>query len=270
FPQAKEQENKAKIEQMGTPATRYGKRSSSLWSARLQRYVAFLLVVLLSVATLIALSKGSIPFSGQANVTRPGTSPSTGVTVSTTSGTVAPATKALVQAAQTRLYAFPSNVGLMQPAVDARGNVWVGEMYANRLARLDSHTGVVTSWEAPNGKNGMMTTAIDAQGNAWFVEQGATDIGRFDPARQTFRIFPLGTVQGRPMGPQALQFDARGYLWFTAAAGGRIGRLDPTTGAIQTWPVPPPGAGIPSAPFSLTVLPNGAAWFGDMTGGAVG
>jgi virginiamycin B lyase len=182
-----------------------------------------------------------------------------------------PEASVLAGTAQSHLYSFPqSNVGLMQPAADTEGDVWVGEMFANRLARLDSHTGVVTSWEAPNGKNGIMTTALDAQGNAWFVEQGANYIGRFDPARQTFRIFPLGTVQGRPMGPQALQFDTRGFLWFTAAVGGRIGRLDPATGAIQTWPVPSPGAGILSAPFSLTVLPNEQIWFGDITGGAIG
>jgi len=158
----------------------------------------------------------------------------------------------------------------MQPAVDARGNVWVGEMYANRLARLASQTGVVTTWNPPNGKNGLMTTTVDARGNVWFVEQGANYLGHFDPARQTFRTFPLGTTHGRPMGPQDLQFDASGNLWFTAATGGRIGRLDPATGRIQTWPVPSPGAGIPSSPFSLTVMPNGQVWFGDITGGAVG
>ena len=135
------------------------------------------------------------------------------MTVSATGGTPALTARVLTRAAQTRLYPFPqSNVGLMQPAVDGRGNVWVGEMNANRLARLDSHTGVVTSWEPPNGKYGIMTTTVDAQGNVWFVEQGANYIGRFDPVRQTFRIFPLGTVHGRPMGPQALQFDAAGLL----------------------------------------------------------
>lgn len=270
FPQSSEQDNKAKIEQLGTPATPYGKRRSSLWSARLQRYVAFLLVVLLSVATLIALSKGAVPSPGQANVTRPGTSPSTLTPVSTTSGTVAPTAEVPVQAAQTRLYAFPSNVGLMQPAVDARGNVWVGEMQANRLARLDSRTGVVTTWEPPNGKYGIMNTTIDAQGNAWFVEQGANYIGRFDPVQQAFRIFPLSSMDGRPMGPQALQFDAAGKLWFTAAVGGRIGQLDPTTSAIRTWPVPAPAAGIRSSPFSLTVTPDQQIWFGYLTGGAIG
>ena len=203
-------------------------------------------------------------------MTRPGTSPSTLTPVSTTSGTVAPTAEVPVQAAQTRLYAFPSNVGLMQPAVDARGNVWVGEMQANRLARLDSRTGVVTTWEPPNGKYGIMNTTIDAQGNAWFVEQGANYIGRFDPVQQAFRIFPLSSMDGRPMGPQALQFDAAGKLWFTAAVGGRIGQLDPTTSAIRTWPVPAPAAGIRSSPFSLTVTPDQQIWFGSLTGGAIG
>ncbi len=247
-------------------------RRAPRWSARRRRDAWFLLIVLLlGIGTIMTLSYGGAQHAGQTSGTQPETFPPAVTTTSTTAGTPAPTARVLAGTAQSHLYPFPqSNVGLMQPAVDARGNVWVGEMYANRLARLDSHTGVVTSWEAPNGKNGIMTTAIDAQGNAWFVEQGANYIGRFDPARQTFRIFPLGTVQGRIMGPQALQFDARGFLWFTAAVGGRIGRLDPATGAIQTWPVPLPGVGIPSAPFSLTVLPNGQVWFGDITGGAVG
>jgi len=247
-------------------------RRAPRWSARRRRDAWFLLIVLLlGIGTIMTLSYGGAHHVGQTSGTQPETFPPAVTTTSTTAGTPAPTARVLAERAQSHLYPFPqSNVGLMQPAVDARGNVWVGEMYANRLARLDSHTAVVTSWEAPNGKNGIMTTAIDAQGNAWFVEQGANYIGRFDPVRQTFRIFPLGTVQGRIMGPQALQFDARGFLWFTAAVGGRIGRLDPATGAIQTWPVPSPGVGIPSAPFSLTVTLDGRVWFGDITGGAVG
>src|SRR5260370_214632 len=136
----------------------------------------------------------------------------------------------------------------------ARPHVWHGSR---------SSLAVVASWEGPDGKNGIMTREIDAQGNAWFVEQGANYIGRFDPVRQTFRIFPLGTMQGRIMGPQALQFDARGFLWFTAAVGGRIGRLDPATCAIQTWPVPSPVRWLPSAPFTLTLTLDGQVSFGD-------
>src|SRR5205807_10575481 len=109
------------------------------------------------------------------------------------------------------------------------------------------HTGAVTTWDPPDAKYGIMSTTVDAHGNPWFVEQGANYIGRFDPVWQTFRIFPLGTVNCRPMAPQALQFDASGKLWFTAVTAGRIGRLDPATAAFQTWPVPPPVTRIPSA-----------------------
>lgn len=251
------------------PRTRalHTKRIFARWSAHRYRDTGLLLLVLLiGIGIVISLAEGS-----SAQVARPGTSVTTGTPASATREI--PTTTAVfnVRTAQARLYLFPSsNAGLMQPAIDERGNVWVGEMNANRLARLDSRSGAVTTWNPPDAKNGIMTTVIDRQGTAWFVEQGANYIGRFDPARQTFRTFPLGTSNGRPMGPQALQFDASGNLWFTAATGGRIGRLDPATGAIQTWPVPAPRAGLPSAPFSLTVTPNGQIWFGDLTGGTVG
>ncbi len=245
---------------LGPSRTPHTKRRWARWSARRKRDAwVVLCVLLLGVGTVITLSA------------RPGTAPVGGTSASTTGGAPVPGATVTVRPAQARIYPFPSsNIGLMQPAVDARGNVWVGEMYANRFARLDSHTGVITTWDPPDAKNGLMTTTVDAQGNVWFVEQGANYIGRFDPTQQTFRTFPLGPVHGRQMGPQDLQFDASGKLWFTAAAGGRIGRLDPATGAIQMWPVPAPRAGIPSAPFSLTVLPNGQIWFGYLTGGVVG
>jgi virginiamycin B lyase len=176
-----------------------------------------------------------------------------------------------VRIAQRHLYPFSqSNVGLMQPAVDAQGNIWVGEMHSNRLGRLNSHTGVVTSWEPPGARYGIMTTTIDAQGNVWFTEQNANYIGRFDPGHRTFRIFPLGNVNGSPLGPQDLRFDSRGMLWFTAATAGAIGRLDPTTGAIRIWLIPSPSSTIPSSPYSFTVTPAGRVWFGEFADGVIG
>ncbi len=183
----------------------------------------------------------------------------------------APPITTAVQVARRQLYLFsPSDVGLMQPAVDAHGNVWAGEMNTNRLGRLDSRTGAVSNWTPPGAQYGIMTTIVDAQGNAWFAEQNANYIGRFDPARQAFRLFPLGTWKGNPLGPQDLHFDGEGKLWFTAALAGAIGRLDPTTGAIRIWPVPSPAPGMPTSPYCLTVAPNGLVWFGYYDGGAIG
>jgi virginiamycin B lyase len=183
----------------------------------------------------------------------------------------APSISTLVRSAQRHLYLFSqSDVGLMQPAVDAHGNVWAGEMNVNRLGRLDSRTGAVTTWAPPGAHYGIMTTVIDALGNVWFAEQNANYIGRFDPRQQAFRLYPLGTRQGSPLGPQDLHVDGQGFLWFTAATAGAIGRLDPASGAIRLWPVPAPAPSIPSSPSCLTVAPSGLVWFGDYAGGAIG
>jgi virginiamycin B lyase len=182
-----------------------------------------------------------------------------------------PTISTIVQTAQKHLYTFSrSNVGLMQPAVDAHGQVWVGEMHVNRLGCLNSQTGAVSSWAPPQGQYGIMATTVDAQGDAWFAEQNANYIGRFDKRRQTFRIFPLGTWKGSPLGPQDLHFDGRGWLWFTAAEAGAIGRLDPRTGAIRLWPVPSRIPAIPFSLYGLTITLDGQVWFGEMAGGAIG
>jgi streptogramin lyase len=161
-----------------------------------------------------------------------------------------------------------SDAGLMQPAVDAQGNIWVGEMETNKLARIDPTTGHVTEWTPPDGKYNIMQSVIDQQGNVWFTEQAANYIGRFDPTTQIFKIYPLDTAIGPRMAPQDLAFDTTGNLWFTLL-GGRIGRLNPATGAIQSWQVPVPQDAGRAYPFSLAITP-GSVWFGYLSGGAVG
>ena len=168
----------------------------------------------------------------------------------------APHMTSQVRPAQEHVYTVStSNVGLMQLAVDGQSNVWVGEMNTNQLDRLNTRTGAVTRWTPPDGQYGLMTAVVDAQDRVWFAEQNANYIGRFDPGQQSFRLFPLGTLQGSPLGPQDLRFDSQGMLWFTAATGNAIGRLDPASGTIRLWPVP-------SSPFSLAVVPGGRIWFG--------
>jgi virginiamycin B lyase len=236
-----------------------------------QRSPALLVVALFTLcSSLVLLSGCGTPSSSKSAVTAPMIQAQS-VRQVRVHVAPAPIISTTVRVAQRHLYTFAtSNVGLMQPSVDAQGNVWVGEMNANRLGRLNSQTGVVTNWTPPGAQYGIMTTTVDAQGDAWFTEQNANYIGRFDPRQQTFRIFPLGTWKGSPLGPQDLHFDGKGLLWFTAEAAGVIGQLDPRTGAIRVWPVPPSTPEIPSYPYSLTLTPNGRIWFGDFTGGAIG
>ena len=178
---------------------------------------------------------------------------------------------ASVREASVHTYTLPNpDAGLMQPAVDPAGNVWVGEMTANRLAELNPTTGQVRAWEPPHSSHTIMATQVDAQGRVWFTEQAANYIGRFDPATQTFKTYALPQSDGHTSGPQDLRFDAAGKLYVTLASAGRIGRLDPATGALDTWDVPAPASGVHPTPWALAVTPSGQVWFGLLSGGAVG
>ncbi len=142
------------------------------------------------------------------------------------------------------------NVGLMQPAVDAQGNVWVGEMYANRFARFDSHSEKVTTWKPPHANYGIMTTTVDAHGNPWFVEQDTNSLGCLDRTTQTFRIFPLGTVHGQPLGPQDLH---------SSIAKASSGLRPRWPGALDDWIQAPAGSRPGQSPRLLQASP-GSLW----------
>lgn len=246
-------------------------RASS--TRRMRRNAWFMLCVLaVGVVTVYLLSIGGSFFNRpQVTSTSGNTSKTSGAPSSTATAPVAASGQANTVAAQTRDFPMPQqNAGLMEGFVDAQGNVWFGEMFLNKLARLNPHTGVVTEWAPPNGQYGLMEATADAQGNIWFTEQTANYIGRFDPTTQRFTTYPLAKVRGISSGPQSLEFDPSGNLWFTLVNSGQIGRLNPTTGAIQTWNIPAPANGVRSYPYSLAITRDGQIWFGDLDGGAVG
>jgi virginiamycin B lyase len=185
-----------------------------------------------------------------------------------------PATANLPQGvvqAHEKIYHLPGpNPALMKPAIDQQGRVWVGEMGQNKLGMLDPKTGQVQGWTPPGGQFNIMAEVVDQQGNIWFTEEAANYIGRFDPATQTFQTFPLGQVNGKIAGPEALTMDKQGNLWFTEVTGGALGRLDPTTGAITTFPLPAASGAAPTYPYALAITDDGAVWYGALSGGQVG
>ena len=254
YPPAIEEKDNERVLIGAIPAAFYPHRPSP---GRKRIYWLALLLALASVFTVSALALGIATPKGQTTALLSAPSSATGSSVS-------------VRPARIRLYRVsPPDAGLMLPAVDQQGNIWFGEMATSRLARLDPHTGTITTWTPPAGEEGIMGIAIDALGNVWFAEQNANYIGRFDPVRQIFKIFSLGSGKGQRVGLEDLQFDASGKLWFTEIGAARIGRLDPASGGMQTWPLPASSSGT-AYPFGLAITHDGQIWFGTYQGGAVG
>jgi streptogramin lyase len=247
-------------------------RSVRLWQAFLRRRRVIWSVALLAV--LIALlgtvfARQGVPVRQVSSVALRGVAPATQVSASSpyASQGVAPA------GALVAYHLTQPGVGLMQPAVDTHGDLWVGEMLPNRLTRIDHTTGEATSWEPPNGRHNITKVTIDHAGEVWFAEQLASYIANFDPQTEGFVVYPLVGSDGGALQPQDLAFDAHGALWFTTLVdgdGGAIGRLDPANGALTLWPTRDPAARWRTRPFALALTPSGEVWFGLLAGGAVG
>ena len=262
--------DRADIERRESHAPERPRREGSFWrSQRARRHGYFVLATLLvGVMTGIILAGiGAAHATAHQTASTPRSGETTPAAAMPTEAAPAP-TLPGVRLAHIRAWGtVPGNAGVMLPSLDQQGNVWFGEMFTNKLARLDPQTGNITSWIVPSGRFNLMDTAVDAQGNVWYSEQAANYIGRFDPATEEFKQYPLGASAA----PQDLVFDSAGKLWFTQfAAQGKIGRLDPTNGQITTWNVPDLAAGQHPYPFSIVATPDGQVWFGDLSGGAIG
>lgn len=216
--------------------------------------LSLVMVVVVALATLIGLQTISNAVSSS---TRP-------------SGGDAPLPLGVVHAREQVFYLPQQNPGLMTPAVDQQGRIWVGEMSENKLAMLDPRTGKTHAWTPPAGRFNIMQAVIDAEGGVWFSEEAANYIGHFDPATQMFRTYPLAMVNGQSAGPEAMALDRQGRIWFTEVTGGALGRLDPTTGAITTYALPRATGEAPTYPYALAIAPTGMAWYGGLSGGMVG
>src|SRR5206468_1280524 len=203
-------------------------------------------------------SYGGAQHVGQTSGTRPGTFPPTVKTTSTTEGTPVPTTRVLAETAQFHLYPFPqSNVGLMQPAVDARGNVWVGEMYANRLARLDPTTGAIQTWPVPPPGAGILSAPFSLtvlpNGQVWFGDITGGAVGHLDPTTGRITLYQLADPQATIF---SMAHDAKGRIWFTEIVPGRLGMIDPATDRVTELPVPAM-SGHPAFLYGLVVTHNG-------------
>jgi virginiamycin B lyase len=157
--------------------------------------------------------------------------------------------------------------GLMRPAVDHAGNIWFGEMSANRLGRLNPKTGQVQEWKPPNADFGIMGIVADKQDHIWFAEQNAGYIGEFFPEMQTFKVYPTTPRPDKgPSGPNDLAFDHSGNLWFTEEAADRIGRLDVATDQLREYPLPGAAPNHLLAPYGLAIDAKGYVWVGELSG----
>jgi virginiamycin B lyase len=160
-------------------------------------------------------------------------------------------------------YEMPTPNSMPWSAVeDKDGKFWIpfyGD--ANKIARLDSVTGKVDEFQAPNEGTAGIHSAVPApDGSVWFTEQGANKLGHWDPTtkkiteyQEAWRPGKEGYLDGGSK--HTVRVLPNGEVWST---GGPLSMFDPKTGKYTDVKE------IPSV-YGITYDQKGNVWFAEYT-----
>jgi virginiamycin B lyase len=138
------------------------------------------------------------------------------------------------------------------PAVGLDGALWVSELKANKIARLDPASGSFREYALKTPDSGPQGMAVDADGRVWFAASYKGYIGRLDPDSGEVTEYPLG--DRRAADPHTLVIAPDGTLWFAVRMANLVGQLDPRTGQVRLKSLPTPHA----QPYGIAIAHDGA------------
>jgi streptogramin lyase len=127
------------------------------------------------------------------------------------------------------------------------GVIWLADVSANRVLRLDTSTGAVRALDIPSDKPADPHTLLsDRDGDLWVAPFFNGIISRLNPRTEKWSVWPL-VVPG--IGPPALHdlafgadrnvlADKHGRIWYTEIVHNAVGWFDPKTGKSATYPIP--------------------------------
>lgn len=212
-----------------------------------------------------------------------GTPPASDTSTSvSTSGQSSSSTPVISAIGKFQEYALPqTNSGLMRPAIDHRGHVWLGEMGHNYLVMFDPQTQQFRQMTPPRGQSGIMGIAVASDDTIWFAEQYANYIGHYFPATGQYQTYDLpklttpdpgnkNSTLTLPSAPNDIALDAQGNVWFTELNADSIGRLDVKSGQFKQYPLTPTKSVQKLNPYGITVDAHGIVWFTEASSSHIG
>jgi virginiamycin B lyase len=121
------------------------------------------------------------------------------------------------------------------------GEVWFSSLAGSYIARIDSPTGELKTYEVPTAGGGARRVWSDSSGKLWVAEWFAGKLGRFDPATEEWKEWAL--PGGNPQ-PYAVFVDDTDAVWVTDFGANAILRFDPQSEQFQPFPSTKPNANV--------------------------
>lgn len=146
---------------------------------------------------------------------------------------------------------------------DGRGGIWVTELGADRLARIDAAEGSIRRVQLPPGSR-PSGLAVAPDGTIWVALFGSHRLLSVDPSSVRTRTWPMPS--GSESSPYAVAVDRTGAVWVSEFVGNAVTRFDPRTGRFTTLSLPTPRSGV----RALAVDGKGRVWFVGSYSGRLG
>ena len=112
------------------------------------------------------------------------------------------------------------------------GDVYYASLAGSHIAKIDVETGRATVIEPPTRNQGARRIWSDSKGNLWVSDWNTGQVARYDPARGSWREWPL---PGRAH-VYAVWVDPDDKVWLTEWSTNAIVRFDPATEAFTSFP----------------------------------
>jgi virginiamycin B lyase len=145
-------------------------------------------------------------------------------------------------------------------APDKDGYFWIPNFgIANKITRLDTKTGEMTDFPAPNVGTAAVHSAYPfPDGSVWLAEQGSNKLGRWDPKTQKITEYQDDFAEGATIhdaidgSRHTVRFDPAGNAW---ATGSPLTKYDPETGKFTNfWD-------LARQTYGVELGPDGNMWF---------
>lgn len=142
---------------------------------------------------------------------------------------------------EVKTFPAPKGRGPYGIAATPDGVVWFSSLAGSYIARIDSGTGELQTYDVPTAGGGARRVWSDSTGKLWVTEWFAGKLARFDPATETWTEWDL---PGDNPQPYAVFVDDTDAVWVTDFGANAILRFDPETEEFRAFPSTRPNANV--------------------------
>ena len=165
-----------------------------------------------------------------------------------------------------------SPIGMLSIRPDRDENMWLGLMYQGAIAKLDTKTDKLQTWNAPpewNRPNTQINMTspmnIGVDGKVWAQNNGFAGIHRVDLKTGKWEVWE--PYKAAPTGHNIYDVvsDSQNNAWFTDIGKEHIGRIDAKTGEVKFFETPTKSSG----PRRGSMDDQDRLWFGQYRGNRI-